>query len=380
MTRTVRIELPPRTAAGRSGIERLLSIAAARGASALYLTSQGPPFLRLDDDVRMLDGEPALTSTDVESAVLELMPETTRDALRRGDPTEWVSDLAEIGRVRCSTFRDYRGPGAIFQLISVRPLSAEQLGLGREMLALATEAEGLIVLTSPRGAGKSTLAGAFVDLINRQRAHYVITLERQIRMVHDNRLALISQREVRGTAEQVLTVARGALRENPDVLVLEDLPSADMFQLALDAAGSGLLVFVTITGSSTTAALSRLLDMFPPDRRKAAQSLLAERLLGAIAQVLIRKAGGGRLAARELLLTTAAVAAVLADGQLSDLPLAIDSGRKHGMAPLNDALLGYVRSGAVDVREAYRKAEDREGLLTALKREGVDTSFVERLA
>lgn len=380
MTRTLRIDVPPRAAAGRSGIERLLSIAAARGAGALYLTSQAPPFLRLDDDVRMLEGEPALSSTDVESAVLELMPEATRDALRRGDPTEWVSDLADIGRVRCSTFRDYRGPGALFQLIAVRPVSAEQLGLGREIQALANEAEGLVVVASPRGAGKSTLAGAFVDLINRQRSNYVITLERQIRMVHDNRSALISQREVRGTAEQVVTVARGALRENPDVLVIEELPSAEMFQLALDAAGSGLLVLITVTAGSTTAALSRLLDLFPPERRKAVQALLSERLRGAIAQVLLRKAGGGRLPARELLQMTAAVAGVIADGQLSDLPLAIESGRKHGMSPLNDALLGFVRTGAVDVREAYRKADDREGLLIALKREGIDTSLVERLA
>jgi twitching motility protein PilT len=123
-----------------------------------------------------------------------------------------------------------------------------------------------------------------------------------------------------------------------------------------------------------------VLELFPPDRRKAVQALVAERLRGAVAQVLLRKTGGGRVAARELLLTTASVASILSDGQLSDLPLAIESGRKHGMTSLTDALLGLVRSGVVDVREAYRKADDRDALLAALKREKIDTSQVERLA
>ena len=366
--------------AAPSEIERLLGVAAARGASALYLTTQAAPYVRVDDDVRVIDGERPLTGTDVESAVLELMPETTRDALRRGEPTEWVSELTDIGRVRCSTFRDYRGPGAIFQLISVRPMTADQLGLSPEMQALAGETEGLVLVVSPRGHGKTTLVGSFVDLINRQRPNYVITLERQIRLVHEHHHALISQREVRGAADQLVTVARGALRENPDVLVIEDLQSADVFQVALEAAGSGLLVIASVTASSTTAALTRIIEMFPPDKREGVQALIAECLRGAIAQVMLRKAGGSRVAARELLLATAGVASVLAEGQLADLPLAIERGRKHGLRSLTDSLLQFVRAGTIDVREAYRKADDREALLAALKRDNIDTSLFERLA
>ena len=383
MTRTLRIEVPGATSrplSARSGTERLLGLAAARGATALYLTTQAPPFLRVDDDVQVLEGEPPMTSTEVEAAVLELMPETMRDAVRRGDPTEWVSELAEIGRVRCSTFRDYRGPGAIFQLSSFRPASAEQLGLNPEIQALATETEGLVLVASPRGHGKSTLIGAFVDLINHQRSGYIITLEGQIRLVHADDRALISQREVRGTADQVLNVARAALTENADVLVIDDLLSAEVFQLALDAAGSGRLVIASMTGPSITAALTRIVELFPSDQRKEIQSLLAERLRGAVAQVLLRKAAGGRIAAREVVLATSAVGRVLAEGQLQDLPLAIDSGRKHGLVSLTDSLVQLVRGGVVDAREAYRKADDRQTLLVALKREKVDTSLVERLA
>ena len=383
MTRTLRIDVPrvpSRPLSARSGTERLLGIAAARGATALYLTTQAPPFLRVDDDVQVLEGEPPMTSTAVEAAVLELMPETMHDASRRGDPTEWVSELAEIGRVRCSTFRDYRGPGAIFQLSSFRPVSAAQLGLNPEIQALATETEGLVLVASPRGHGKSTLVSAFVDLINHQRSGYIITLEGQIRLVHEDDRALISQREVRGTADQVLNVTRAALTENADVLVIDDLLSAEVFQLALEAAGSGRLVIASLTGPSITAALTRIVELFPSDQRKDIQSLLAERLRGAVAQVLLRKAAGGRIAAREVVLATSAVGRVLAEGQLSDLPLAIDSGRKHGLVSLTDSLVQLVRGGVVDAREAYRKADDRQTLLLALKRENVDTSLLERLA
>jgi twitching motility protein PilT len=382
LTRTMRIETGPRGLSSRpgGGIERLLRLASSRGASALYLPSQARPYIRADGDIHVLEHEPVLTSTDVESAVMELIPESARDALRRGAPTEWVSDLEDIGRIRCTTYRDYRGPGALFQMISARAASAEQLGLSREIQALSTESEGLVVVAGPRASGKSTLIAAFADLVNRRRSDYVITLERQIRLVHDNRHSLISQREVRGSSEEIVAQARLALRENPDVLVIEDIRSPDVLQVALDAAGSGLLVFISITAASVTAAIERLLDLVPADRRRSVQALMSETLRGAVAQVLLRKSGGGRLAAREVLLATAAVSSLLSEGQTAQLPLAIDSGRKHGMVPLNDALVAFVQSGAVDVREAYRKAADRTGLLALLKREGIDTSFVERLA
>lgn len=358
------------------GIERLLRLAAARGASALYLTTQARPAVRVDGDIRLLDGEAALSSGDVEAAVLELAPEGARDK----ESAEWIRDLADVGRVRITTFRDYRGPGALLRMIQARATSAEQLGLVREIQALATEPEGLVIVTGPRASGKSTLVSAYVDLINRQRNDYVITLEGQIRLVHESRGSLISQRELRGSAAEVVTAARAALRENPDVLVIEDLRSPDVLQVALDAAGSGLLVFVSVTAASATAALERLVDLCPSDQRRNVRAALAEHLRGVVAQVLLRKAGGGRLAARELVLNTNAVAALVSDGQIAQLPRAIDSGRKLGMAPLNDALVAFVQSGAVDVREAYRKADDKAGLLALLRREGIDTSFVERLA
>ena len=380
MTRTVRIEVPPRAAAMRgSGVERLLRLAAARAASALFVTSDCRPSIRVEGDIRPLDGEPPLSRADVESAVMEIVPEAEQEAVGRGESTEWLTEFADLGRVRCITFTDHRGPGVVFHMIATRAATAEQLGLSREVQALATEPQGLVLVAALPGNGKSTLVSALVDLANRQRAEYVVTLERQIRLVHDNRTAIVSQREIRGGVDEALSAARAALREDPDVLVVDDLASAHMVPLLLQAASEGL-VFVSITAPSTIEAVERFVELAPADARAGVRAAMAETFRGAVAQVLLKKSGGGRVAAREVLLATAAVVRVISDGSSGQLQAALEGGRKHGMVPLADALVGLVHSGVVDVREAFRKSPDRDRLLAGLKREGIDTSVVERLA
>jgi twitching motility protein PilT len=380
LSRAMRVEAPPPATTTERTVDRLLTLASTRGASLLYLTSQSRPFLRVEGAMQAVDGEPPLTSADIDLILLDLMSEAAREAQARGEPAEWEADFDGIGRTRCAAFRDHRGPGVLFQLVSTRPISAEQLGLAREIQALATESEGLVVVAGPRGGGKSTIVAALVDLINRQQSGSVITIERQIRSVHDNRLSLVSQREVRGTGAAAAAVVRAALRENPDVLVLDDVSSPDVLPLALEAAGSGVLVFLTIAAGSTVSALMRMVDAFPPEARKGVQTALAERLRGVVSQVVLRKTGGGRLAARELLLTSSSIASLIADGQFAQLAVAIESGRKHGMVSLNDVLVSLVKSGTVAMSEAYRKSDNCAALLTLLKRDGVDTSPVERLA
>lgn len=378
----VRQDAPPRytPAVHTAGIERLLRIAAARGASTLYLASQARPSIRVDGEIGPIDGENVLSEPEVEALILDILPERNREALRSEAGTEWICDVPDVGRIRCVTFRDHRGAGGIFRMIPARAISAEQLGLSKEIQALCAEAEGLVLVTGPRSSGSSTLISAFVDLINRTRSDHVITLENQIKFVHENRVSLVSQREVRGDQAELLAVARAALRENPDVLVIEDFGSPEIVTLALEAAQSGHLVIGALTARTATDAVDRIIDQTPPERRPKVQLGLAENLRGIVAQVLLRKTGGGRVAAREVLLNTPAVANLIAEGKTSQLPMAIDSGRKHGMAALNDALVAFVQGGIVDSREAYRHAADQPGYLAMLKRQGIDTSFVERLA
>ena len=370
----------PQPSSRIAGIDRLLRLSAARGANTLYLMAQARPSVRVDGEIAMLDGEPVLSAHEVESLLLDLAPERTREALEAGEGTEWMSEVPEVGRIRCQSFRDHRGPGGIFRMISARPSTAEQLGLAREIQALCAEPEGLILVAGPRASGKSTLVSSFVDLINRTRNDYVITIESQIQFVHESRGCLVSQREVRGRNEDMAVVVRAALRENPDVIVIEDMRSPEVVRLALEAMEAGHLVIGAFSAHGATTAVAKMLDQVPEERRSQMRLALAEGLRGVVSQVLLRKNSGGRVAAREVLLNMPAIGNLIAEGRVSQLPLAIDSGRKHGMVPLNDALAAFVQSGVVDVKEAYRKAFERQAFLAVLRREGVDTTFVERLA
>jgi twitching motility protein PilT len=370
---------PPRADDQLSGLERLLRVAAARGASTLYLSCNERPSVRVDGEVQLIEGESVLSSNDVISLLLTLMPERSHEALRTGAATEWICDLEGVGRVRCMSFGDHRGPGGVFHLMPTRVASAEQLGLSREIQALAIEPEGLVLIAGPRSSGKRTLIAAMVDQINRTRRDHVITIEREVSIEHPRGTAVVSQREVRGSDEDMVAAARAALREDPDVLVLEQIGNGPLTNVALEAAASGHLVIAGFAAHSATAAVDRIIDLYAPEHRRQVQLALADNLRGIVAQVLLRKSGGGRVAAREVLLNTPAVASVIAEGKTSQLPMAIEGGRRHGMMPLGDTLLGMVQAGVVDAAEAYRHATDRGAFLALLKRQGVDTSFVERL-
>ncbi len=230
--------VPARPAARLTGLDRLLKLAAARGAEALFLFSQSRPSIRVDGEIHALEGEPVLGPQDVEGLMLEVLPERSDEGLPSG--SEWICDVKDVGRVRCLSFRDHRGPGGIFRMIPARVASADQLGLSREIQALCAEPEGLILVTGPRASGKSTLLAAFVDLVNRTRGEYVITLETRVKVLHDSRSGLVSQREVRGNTDELLATLRGALRESPDVLVIEELRSPDVVAEAIEAASSGI--------------------------------------------------------------------------------------------------------------------------------------------
>ncbi len=369
----------PFTPSEDAALMHTLRVAAARGASTVYVVAQSKPMIRIDGEIGPLESEPTLTAADVDRLVMELAPPRRRDALQNG-PVEWLCDVPEIGRVRCLTFKDHRGPGVLFRMFPPRAISADQLALTPEVQALCQQSDGLVLVTGARASGKSTLLNAFVDLINRTRSDHLITIESQIGFVHESRRSFISQRETRGDAELAATFARAALREDPDVMMIEDLKSAEVVAAALEAAESGRLVLASVPASSTIGALERLIEVFPADRRAKARTSLATALRGVVAQVLLRRVKGGRTAAREILLNTPAVSQLVLEGKMFQLPVALDSGRRHGMVPLTDSLAAHVRDGTVHVAEAYRKALDRAALVALLKREGIDTSFAERLA
>jgi twitching motility protein PilT len=219
---------------------------------------------------------------------------------------------------------------------------------------------------------------AFVDLLNQQRADYIITLEPQVRVLHANRQALVSQREVGTEPVRAAAAARAALREQPDVLVLESLATSDLAQLAVEAAAQERLVIASIEAPSAPAAVQRFIELLPAEHRHHSREQLSRCFRGAVAQLVLRKATGGRVAARELLTSTRAVSRLLLEGDLARLADQLEAGGATGLTPLTDTLVDYVNSGMVDVREAVRKAPNADRLVDRLKASGADLSALER--
>jgi twitching motility protein PilT len=377
VSHVARHEMPPASPTSLprgEGLPHLLQVAAAQGASVLYVAVQARPSLRVDGEIRVLEHETPLTEASLEAGLKTILPNGATIAAGELE----TCDVPGVGRVQCLSFRDHRGLGAMFKMLPARAISSEQMGLGAPIQALCTETEGLVLVAGGRGAGKSTLVAALVDQMNRTRRDHVITVEQQIQYVHDNRQSFVSQREAREDSEFAEAV-RSALREGPDVLVVDHVASSEAATFALHAAASGHLVIASITAPTTAAAVSRFMEFFGEDRAQA-RITLSEHLRGVVTQTLLRKTGGGRAAAREVLVNVPSVAALIADGRFDELASVLNGGRRVGMVPLNDALLGLVQSGALDVREAYRKSPDQQELVGQLNRAGLDTTFAERLA
>jgi twitching motility protein PilT len=361
-----------------SMLRRILQQSAGSGASNVYLVAQSRPMLRINGEINTLDDHPVLTAADVQGVVGELTAgRGAGTALSEGG--ECLCTVAGIGRVRYVAFEDHRGPGVILRMVPARAISAEQLGLSAEVQALCQEPDGLVLVAGAPHSGRSSLLNTFIDLVNRSRADHVVSIESQITFVHESRRAFISQREGRSLAD-IAAAARQALHEDPDVLVLDEISSPETAQAAIEAAESGRLVFASISAPSAAAAVHAFMQMFPAEQRDRVKGALASTLRAVIAQTLLRKATGGRTVAREVLFNGPAVSALIRQGNTAQLASAMEAGKPHGMMPLTDALAALVRSGAVHIGEAYRKAVDRESLLAVLKREGVDTSIAERLA
>jgi twitching motility protein PilT len=365
----------PKPAPQDDPLQHLLKVAATHGASALYVAPQAKPSLRVDGEMRVLDDAP-MTDAQLESGLRSLAAAGSDGAALPLGEFE-TRELMGVGRVQCLVFRDHRGLGAIFRMLPGRTVSAEQAGLSAGIQSLCTEPEGLLLVAGAAGAGKSTLVAALVDQINRTRRDHVITIETDIQFVHENRTSFVSQREAREDG-QFMEAVRAGMREAPDVLVVDGVMNPEIASAALHAAANGLVV-ASVTAPSTSAALERFVSFFGNDAASA-RSMVSEHLRGVVTQALLRKTGGGRAAAREVLVNVPSVASLVANAQFDQLPGVLNSGRRVGMVPLNDALLGLVQSGALDVRQAFRKSPDQNELVGMLNQAGFDTTFAERLS
>jgi twitching motility protein PilT len=356
-------------------IETLLRTLVAKKASDLHLRAGSPPMLRASGEISSIANEPVLTSDDIDAMLATIMLDHNREEFKELNDTDFAHEILGVARFRGNALRDRKGTGAVFRAIPAAVVTVEQMGLSQEVQRLCHLTKGLVLVTGPTGSGKSTTLCALIDLINRTRSDHVITIEDPIEFVHESKKCLITQRHVGVHTSSFRHALRAALREDPDIVLVGELRDLETVSMAIETAETGHLVFGTVHTSTAVSTVDRVIDQFPPDRQAQIRVMLSESLKGVISQVLCKKIGGGRVAAREIMLSTPSVSNLIREGKTFQLPSVLQTSRRLGMVTMNDALIELVDSGQVEPQEAYLKATDKVGVIHMLKQRGKDTSF-----
>jgi twitching motility protein PilT len=365
----------PDLAEARAAMEELFHLLVSSGASDLHLRSGEPPLLRLHGEL-VRDERPAIPAERMEVMLAAIMAPKEIGEFREGGDTDWAYEIEGLARFRCNAARDRHGAMAVFRVIPTTVRTADEMELSREVQNLCYLTKGLVVVTGPTGSGKSTTLAALVDLINRTRTDHIITIEDPIEFVHRSKKCLVTQRQVGLHTRSFKQALRAALREDPDIVLVGEMRDLETVSIAIETAETGHLVFGTLHTTTAASTIDRIIDQFPADRQAQVRVMLSESLRGVIAQTLCKKIGGGRVAAREILLSIPAVSNLIREGKTFQIPSIMQTNRKTGMVTLNDALMELVDAKLVEPKEAYMKAVEKAGFAAALKAKRHDVSFL----
>ena len=360
----------------RAALDSLLRTMVEKGASDLHLRCGEPPIVRLHGEMTRLDGG-ALDAPALEAMVRSIMPERNRREYQETNDTDYAYELAGVARFRANALKDRLGPAAVFRQIPATVVTVEQMGISAEVQKLCQLTKGLVLVTGPTGSGKSTTLCSLIDLVNRSRSDHVLTIEDPIEFVHPNKKCVITQRQVGVHTNSFKSALRAALREDPDIILVGELRDLETVAIAIETAETGHLVFGTLHTTTAAGTIDRIIDQFPADRQEQIRVMLAESLKGVISQTLCRKIGGGRVAAREILLSIPAVTNLIREGKTFQIPTVMQTSKRLGMVTLNDALLELVDGKLIEPAEGYTKAVDKTMYLSAIKSRGLDTSFAD---
>jgi len=352
-------------------IDRLFRKMIAEKCSDLHIASGNPPLFRKDGDIVPLGETEALSAEQARDLLLAITPEKNREQFDECHDTDFAYELAGQARFRCNLFMDRLGMGGVFRVIPSRIPSAEDLGLGKQILEMCHLSKGLILVTGPTGSGKSTTLAAMVDYINRNLNAHLITIEDPIEFVHQNKKCLVNQREVGNHTQGFKHALRAALREDPDIVLVGEMRDLETVAIAIETAETGHLVFGTLHTNTAPSTVDRIIDQFPTDRQAQVRTMLSESLKGVITQMLCKKKGGGRIAAQEVLIVNSAISNLIREGKTFQIPSLMQTGKGIGMVCLNDALHDLVRRDLVDAAEAYSKSASKSEFKALLARAGV---------
>jgi len=339
-------------------ITELLSFSVKNGASDLHISAGEPPMLRVDGDIKRIN-LPSMEHKEVFEMVYEIMNDKQRKDFEAFLETDFSFEIPDLARFRVNAFNQNRGAGAVFRTIPSEVLSLETLGAPDIFKQIADNPKGIILVTGPTGSGKSTTLAAMVDYKNNQDNEHILTIEDPIEFVHKSKKCLVNQREVYRDTLGFSEALRSALRQDPDIILVGELRDLETIRLALTAAETGHLVFGTLHTSSAAKTIDRIVDVFPAAEKSMARSMLSESLRAVITQTLMKKVGGGRIAAHEIMIGTSAIRNLIREDKVPQMYSAIQTGGAFGMQTLDQCMQELVRTEKVTKAEALPLAREK---------------------
>ena len=333
-------------------ILELLARCVACGASDLHLSCGTPPMLRIDGDLKATS-QPPVSAAEIRAAIDEVAPDGASDGANDED---FVVELPGIARFRANLFHQLRGPAAAFRVVPIAVPTMAELDMGAVFRGIADVPHGLVIVTGATGSGKSTTLAAMVDYINASRHQHILTIEDPIEFVHQPRGCLVTQREVGRDCADFAGALRAALRQDPDVILIGEMRDREAIGLTLTAAETGHLVLATLHAPSAPNAVDRIVDVFPGTEKDAVRTLLSDCLQAVVAQTLVKRVDGGRVAAHEIMLATPAVRSLIREHKVAQLYSTIQTSAAAGMQTLDQGLKALVEAGAISPDTARAKA------------------------
>ena len=332
-------------------LNALISEAINHNASDLHVSAGVPPLARIDGELVSVD-ENAVTAKALERALLDVMDERQRAAYADHREVDFALQVEGAGRFRVNVYEQLNGPGLVLRAIPEAIPSLESLGAPSVVQSLADRARGLVLVTGPTGSGKSTTLAAMVDHRNQTYPEHILTIEDPIEFVHPRQRALITQREVGHHTHDVHHALRAALREDPDVILVGEMRDPDTIRLALTAAETGHLVFGTLHTRTAASSVDRIINTFPGEEQAQVRAMLAESLLAVISQSLLPRAGGGRVAAFEVMVAMPAIRNLIRESNIAQIPNALQTGQASGMQTMAQAVQRLKQQGLISAETA----------------------------
>lgn len=339
-------------------IAELLAFSQKNKASDLHLSSGLPPMIRVDGDMRRIN-LPVLDAETVLKMIFDIMDDQQRKNFEENLESDFSFEIPNVARFRVNAFNQDRGPAAVFRTIPSVVLSLDDLDAPSVFREICKKPRGLILVTGPTGSGKSTTLAAMVDFINEKEKAHILTVEDPIEFVHQSKKCLINQRELHKSTLSFENALKSALREDPDVILVGELRDLETIRLAMTAAETGHLVLATLHTSSAPKTIDRIVDVFPAEEKSMVRSMLSESIQAVIAQTLLKKVGGGRVAAHEIMIGTPAIRNLIREDKIAQMYSMIQTGQSEGMQTLDQCLENLVRDRLITPGDARHRAVDK---------------------